>query len=109
MLMLTRSVSDAFVVGQQRVSLLSIKDNFAEIEVSRDGENSTSERYQLALQQSVSIADGVQIVFVECRTDGNRKRARLGIEAPGDIPVLRGELIERLRRTLPRAGNSNLT
>lgn len=44
--------------------------------------------------EEIKIGDGITIVLVEIRGD----KARIGIEAPRDVPVHRGEVYEAIKR-----------
>lgn len=53
----------------------------------------------LSRKDGESIRIGDNIVVTVVRTSGNT--VRLGIEAPPDVPVLRGELIRRVAADAP--------
>ena len=49
---------------------------------------------------SILIGDGVRIVVLAC----DRKGVRLGIEAPSDVTILRGEIVSDIAAENQRAG-----
>ena len=56
------------------------------------------------LEETVVIGDGIVIKVVDIRGD----TVRLGIEAPRDVPVHRGEVYERIQQEKKaHNGNSN--
>jgi len=50
------------------------------------------------LDESIIIADDIEVTIVEVRGD----RVRLGVEAPKDIPVHRKEIWEKTKRMQKR-------
>ena len=47
--------------------------------------------------ESIVIADSIEIVIVEIRGD----KVRIGIEAPRDVPVHRREVYDAIHRAVP--------
>lgn len=48
---------------------------------------------------AIVIGDGIRIVVLEC----DRRGVRLGIEAPGDVRILREEIVEQIAAENRRA------
>lgn len=49
---------------------------------------------------SILIGDGIRVVVLAC----DRKGVRLGIEAPSDVTILRGEIVSDITAENQRAG-----
>lgn len=49
---------------------------------------------------SILIGDGIRVVVLAC----DRKGVRLGIEAPNDVTILRGEIVSDITEENQRAG-----
>lgn len=49
---------------------------------------------------TVLIGDGIRVVVIEC----DRRGVRLGIEAPADVSILRGEIVNQIADENRRAG-----
>ena len=49
---------------------------------------------------SIQIGDGIKVVVLAC----DRKGVRLGIEAPSDVTILRGEIVNDITEENQRAG-----
>lgn len=49
---------------------------------------------------SILIGDGIRVVVLAC----DRKGVRLGIEAPADVTILRGEIVSDIAAENQRAG-----
>lgn len=49
--------------------------------------------------ESIQIGDGIRIVVTSC----DRRGVRLGIEAPGDVSILREEILEAVAAENQRA------
>ena len=49
---------------------------------------------------TILIGDGIKIVVLAC----DRKSVRLGIEAPSDVTILRGEIVTDIEDENKRAG-----
>jgi carbon storage regulator len=49
---------------------------------------------------SIQIGDGIKVVVLAC----DRKGVRLGIEAPTDVVILRGEIVSDIAEENQRAG-----
>jgi carbon storage regulator len=49
---------------------------------------------------SIQIGDGIKVVVLAC----DRKGVRLGIEAPDDVTILRGEIVSDVTAENQRAG-----
>lgn len=49
---------------------------------------------------TILIGDGIRIVVIEC----DRRGVRLGIEAPADVGILRGEIVAQIADENRRAG-----
>ncbi len=49
---------------------------------------------------TVLIGDGIRVVVIEC----DRRGVKLGIEAPGDVSILRGEIVSQIADENRRAG-----
>ncbi|HET7274972.1 MAG TPA: carbon storage regulator CsrA [Longimicrobiaceae bacterium] len=49
---------------------------------------------------SILIGDGIRLVVIEC----DRKGVRLGIEAPAEVNILRGEIVNQIAEENRRAG-----
>lgn len=49
---------------------------------------------------SIVIGDGIRVVVVEC----DRRGVRLGIEAPPEVSILRGEIVQQIAEENVRAG-----
>ncbi len=52
--------------------------------------------------ESILIGDGIRIVVIACERGG----VRLGIEAPNDVPILRGEIVTDVAEENKRASAS---
>ena len=51
----------------------------------------------------IHLGDNVKVVVVEIRGD----KVRLGIEAPKEVPVHRGEVYRAIQRALEQSGKGN--
>jgi carbon storage regulator len=51
---------------------------------------------------SILIGDGIRLVVIEC----DRRGVRLGIEAPSDVTILRGEIVRQIEEENVRASAS---
>ena len=51
---------------------------------------------------TILIGDGIRVVVLAC----DRKGVRLGIEAPNDVTILRGEIVDAIAAENKRAGES---
>ena len=49
---------------------------------------------------TIIIGDGIRLVVIEC----DRRGVRLGIEAPADVTILRGEIVDQIAEENRRAG-----
>jgi carbon storage regulator len=49
---------------------------------------------------SIQIGDGIKVVVLAC----DRKGVRLGIEAPAEVTILRGEIVNDITEENQRAG-----
>jgi carbon storage regulator len=49
---------------------------------------------------SIQIGDGIKVVVLAC----DRKGVRLGIEAPAEVVILRGEIVSDITEENQRAG-----
>ena len=49
---------------------------------------------------TILIGDGIRLVVIEC----DRRGVRLGIEAPADVSILRGEIVNQIADENRRAG-----
>lgn len=49
--------------------------------------------------ESIEIGDGIRLVVVEC----DRRGVRLGIEAPPEVKILRGEIVQQIAEENRRA------
>ena len=49
---------------------------------------------------TILIGDGIRVVVIEC----DRRGVRLGIEAPADVSILRGEIVKQIADENRRAG-----
>ena len=54
--------------------------------------------------EAIRIGDDVTITVVEIRTWGGATRVRLGIEAPREVPVHRGEIFDMIAQQKLSAG-----
>jgi carbon storage regulator len=54
---------------------------------------------------SILIGDGIRIVVLACERGG----VRLGIEAPSDVTILRGEIVSDIAAENQRAGATGTT
>lgn len=52
---------------------------------------------------TILIGDGIRVVVLAC----DRKGVRLGIEAPSDVTILRGEIVSDIAAENQRAGAGN--
>jgi carbon storage regulator len=50
--------------------------------------------------ESILIGDGIRVVVLAC----DRRGVRLGIEAPDDVTILRGEIVSDIAAENQRAG-----
>jgi carbon storage regulator len=50
--------------------------------------------------ESILIGDGIRLVVLACERGG----VRLGIDAPTDVPILRGEIVSAIAAENQRAG-----
>jgi carbon storage regulator len=48
---------------------------------------------------SILIGDGIRVIVLEC----DRRGVRLGIEAPADVSILRGEIVKQIAEENRRA------
>lgn len=53
--------------------------------------------------ESVMVGDQIKIVVVEVKG----RQVRLGVEAPGETKIYRGELFERIQEENSRAGSAS--
>ncbi|MEO7085025.1 MAG: carbon storage regulator [Gemmatimonadaceae bacterium] len=53
---------------------------------------------------SILIGDGIRLVVLAC----DRRGVRLGIEAPSDVTILRGEIVNDIAEQNKRAGAANV-
>lgn len=51
---------------------------------------------------TILIGDGIRVVVLAC----DRKGVRLGIEAPNDVTILRGEIVSDIAAENQRAGTA---
>jgi len=52
--------------------------------------------------ESILIGDGIRLVVIEC----DRRGVRLGIEAPPEVTILRGEIVRQIEEENLRASAS---
>jgi carbon storage regulator len=52
---------------------------------------------------TILIGDGIRVVVLAC----DRKGVRLGIEAPNDVTILRGEIVSDIAAENQRAGTGS--
>lgn len=51
---------------------------------------------------TILIGDGIRLVVLEC----DRREVRIGIEAPPDVKIVRGEIVDQIADENRRAGIS---
>jgi carbon storage regulator len=54
---------------------------------------------------TIVIGDGIRLVVLEC----DRREVRIGIEAPPDVKIVRGEIVNQIADENRRAGVSGDT
>jgi carbon storage regulator len=101
MLVLSRQVGDALVIGHSQVEIAALDPLTVElkIETSLKGESQTKHA-SLKKNESITVDEEKStIVVVEIReVPPSVLKVRLGIEAPKEVPVYRKEVYDAIRR-----------
>ena len=90
----TPAASEANEPRSRQVSWITIPIGSDGPALKGDGENVVWYEFDLAMGEAIVISDELQVIVVEIRGE----KCRLGIEAPSDRAVHRGELFEQMKR-----------
>jgi carbon storage regulator len=112
MLVLTRQEDESIVIGDGIELMVGhVGGGTAELQidapsgvsVTKDGEPYNRSGEDLYRDEVVDVGKDVTVIVVDIRGD----RVRLGIEAPGEIPVHRREVFEAIQRENRQPGSSS--
>ena len=89
MLVVSRECGQSLTIGDRVLTLVRIADalEYAEASVF-DVRNDRSKILILPRHERITLCENVQVIFLPI----TKTRARLGVEAPRDVPIVRSEL-----------------
>ena len=96
MIVLSRHAKEAFLVGDYRITVTKVseKELSCRVEPPIAG---TKGPIKLAPGKGKALAENVEFGYVEFRQSGNRKMARIWVDAPSNVSVQRAEVADAIR------------